>query len=216
MSTELVLVRHGITAWNRERRFQGQLDTPLDEQGFEQARKTGLRLRSWPLAAVYSSDLLRARQTAEAIAAPHGLQLRIERRLRERHYGGYEGRTYEEIERIDPDGYGRWRARDPAFALPGGGETLLSLHARVEAALRDLASRHEDETVAIVTHGGVLDCAFRLATGLAIEAPRAHELLNASLNRIAWRNGSFTLIAWADAVHLVEVLDDAAQARGHP
>jgi len=82
--------------------------------------------------------------------------------------------------------------------------------------LRELASRHEGQTVAIVTHGGVLDCAFRLAAGLAIEAPREHELLNASLNRIAWRNGSFALLAWADAAHLVEVLDDAAQARGHP
>ncbi len=209
-------MRHGVTAWNRERRFQGQLDTPLDEQGFEQARKTGRRLASWPLTAVYASDLLRARQTAEAIAAPHGLELRIEPRLRERHYGGYEGRTYEEIERLDPHGYGRWRAREPAFALPGGGETLLGLHERVEAALRDLARRHEGETVAIVTHGGVLDCAFRVATGLAIEAPRTHELLNASLNRIAWHDGSFALIAWADAEHLAEALDDAAQARGHP
>ncbi|MBW7925429.1 MAG: histidine phosphatase family protein [Burkholderiaceae bacterium] len=216
MKTELVLVRHGITAWNRERRFQGQLDTPLDEQGFEQARKTGRRLASWPLAAVYTSDLLRARQTAEAIAAPHGLDLRIESRLRERHYGGYEGRTYDEIERSDPDGYARWRAREPAFALPGGGETLRSLHERVEAALRDLARRHEGQVVAIVTHGGVLDCAFRVATGLALEAPRTHELLNASLNRIAWQDESFALLAWADAAHLVEAIDDAAQARGHP
>ncbi len=136
--------------------------------------------------------------------------------MRERHYGGYEGRTYEEIERIDPDGYGRWRAREPSFALPGGGETLLSLHERVEAALRELARRHEGETVVVVTHGGVLDSAFRVATGLALEAPRTHELLNASLNRIAWQDGSFALLSWADAAHLAEALDDAAQARGHP
>ncbi len=209
-------MRHGVTAWNRERRFQGQLDTPLDEQGFEQARRTGRRLAEWPLAAVYTSDLLRARQTAEAIAAPHGLALQVEPRLRERHYGRFEGRTYDEIERIDPQGYARWRAREPSFALPGGGETLRSLYERVEAALRDLALRHEGETVAVVTHGGVLDCAFRMATGLGIEAPRTHELLNASLNRIAWREGSFALLEWADAAHLAQALDDAAQARGHP
>ena len=159
---------------------------------------------------------MRARQTAEAIAAPHGLEVRFEPRLRERHYGRFEGRTYEEIERIDASAYRRWRARDPVFALPGGGETLLALHERVEAALRDLARRHAGETIAVVTHGGVLDCAFRVATGLAIEAPRTHELLNASLNRIAWRDDTFALLAWADAAHLVEALDDVAEARGHP
>ncbi len=159
---------------------------------------------------------MRARQTAEAIAAPHRLEVRVEPRLRERHYGGFEGRTYEEIERVDASAYRRWRAREPAFALPGGGETLLALHERVEAALRDLARRHEGETIVVVTHGGVLDCAFRVATGLAIEAPRTHELLNASLNRIAWQDDSFALLAWADAAHLVEALDDVAEARGHP
>jgi len=159
---------------------------------------------------------MRARQTAEAIAAPHGMELRLEPRLRERHYGRFEGRTYEEIERIDASAYRRWRERDPAFALPGGGETLLALHQRVEAALRDLARRHTGETVAVVTHGGVLDCAFRDATGLAIKAPRTHELLNASLNRIAWHDDSFALLTWADAEHLAEALDDVAEARGHP
>lgn len=142
--------------------------------------------------------------------------MRLEPRLRERHYGRFEGRTYEEIERIDASAYRRWREREPAFALPGGGETLLALHERVEAALRDLARRHAGETVALVTHGGVLDCAFRVATGLAIEAPRTHELLNASLNRIAWHDDSFALLAWADAAHLVEELDDVAAPRGHP
>lgn len=90
------------------------------------------------------------------------------------------------------------------------------MHERVEAALRELARRHAGETVVVVTHGGVLDCAFRVATGLAIDAPRTHELLNASLNRIAWQDDSFTLLAWADAAHLVEALDDVAEARGHP
>lgn len=207
-------MRHGVTAWNRERRFQGQLDTPLEGQGFEQARRTGRRLASWPLAAVYASDLLRARQTAEAIAAPHGLALRLEPRLRERHYGRFEGCTYAEIERIDADAYRRWRDREPDFALPGGGETLRALQRRVDAALRELARRHPGETIAVVTHGGVLDCAFRLATGLALDAPRTHELLNASLNRIAWRGEAFALLEWADAAHLADAIDDAAQGGG--
>ncbi len=208
-------MRHGITAWNRERRFQGQIDVPLDTQGLEQARRTARRLASWPVAAVYTSDLLRARQTAEAIAAAHALEIRVEPRVRERHYGRFEGQTYDEIERADALSWRRWRAREPDFALPGGGETLLALHARVENALVDLARRHPGGTVVVVTHGGVLDCAFRVATGLPIEAPRTHDLVNASLNRIAWENGAFALLAWADAGHLNEAVDDV-EARGHP
>lgn len=208
-------MRHGITAWNRERRFQGQIDVPLDTQGLEQARRTARRLASWPVAAVYTSDLLRARQTAEAIAAAHALEIRVEPRVRERHYGRFEGQTYDEIERADALSWRRWRAREPDFALPGGGETLLELHARVENALVDLARRHHGDTVVVVTHGGVLDCAFRVATGMRIDAPRTHELVNASLNRIAWDDGAFTLLAWADAQHLDEAVDDVA-ARGHP
>lgn len=157
---------------------------------------------------MYTSDLLRARQTAEAIAASHELALRIEPRLRERHYGRFEGRTRDEIERDDAQAYRRWRAREPGFALPGGGESLLELHARVEQALRELAQRHAGRTVVAVTHGGVLDCAFRIATGLAIEEPRTHDLLNASLNRIAWDGRRFRLVAWADASHLAETRDD--------
>lgn len=205
---EIVLVRHGVTAWNLDRRFQGQLDTPLAEAGLAQAVKTSLRLADWPIAAVYASDLLRARQTAEPIAARLGLPLRLEPRLRERHYGLFEGMTYEEIARGHAEAYRRWREREPAYALPGGGESLLDLHARVEPALRELALRHAGRSVVAVTHGGVLDCAYRIATGLAIDAPRTHDLLNASLNRIAWDGTRFRLVGWADAAHLAESLDD--------
>lgn len=209
-----MLIRHGVTGWNREYRFQGQIDTPLAEEGIAQARDTARRLATWPLEAVYTSDLLRARQTAEAIAAPHGLALRVEPRLRERHYGRFEGRTREEIERDDAQAYRRWRAREPDFALPGGGETLVALYARVEQALLELAQRHAGRTIVVVTHGGVLDCAFRIATGLAIEEPRKHDLLNASLNRITWDGTRFRLVAWADAAHLAETRDDVEARAG--
>ncbi len=209
-----MLIRHGVTGWNREYRFQGQIDTPLAEEGIVQARDTGRRLATWPVEAVYTSDLLRARQTAEAIAAPHGLALRVEPRLRERHYGRFEGRTREEIERDDAQAYRRWRAREPDFPLPGGGETLIALYERVEQALRELAQRHAGRVIVVVTHGGVLDCAFRIATGLAIEEPRTHDLLNASLNRIAWDGTRFRLVAWADAAHLAETRDDVEARSG--
>jgi len=211
--TELLLVRHGVTAWNRERRFQGQIDIPLDEEGLAQAACTGRRFAGWPLGAVYASDLARARQTAAPIAAASGHALRIDVRLRERDYGGFEGRTHEEIERDDAQAWRRWRAREPDFELPGGGESLRAFHARVEAVLRELALRHAGQSIAVVTHGGVLDCAFRLATGLPLEAPRRHDLLNASLNRIAWERGAFSLVDWADVAHLDDTLDDLEARR---
>ena len=101
----------------------------------------------------------------------------------------------------------------PDFALPGGGESLRALHARVASVLRELASRHPGQTVVAVTHGGVLDIAYRLATGLPLEAPRSHDLLNASLNRVAWDDGAFSLIAWADVAHLDDALDDVEARR---
>ncbi len=210
--TELVLVRHGVTAWNRERRFQGRTDIPLADEGHRQAVRAGRRLADARLDAVYASDLARARQTAEAIAAACGLAVRLDARLRERHYGSFEGRTREDLERDQPDAFERWRAREPDFA-PDGGESLRALHERVASALAELAGRHAGRTIAVVTHGGVLDCAYRVATGLALEAPRLHDLSNASLNRIAWDGSGFALLAWGDVGHLADALDDV-EARG--
>lgn len=211
--TELLLLRHGVTAWNRLRRFQGHIDIPLDEDGHRQARLAASRLADEPIAAVYTSDLSRAVQTAEPIAQALGLQLRIEPELRERHYGVFEGMDHASIEREHPDAYRRWRAREPDFPLPGGGETLRTFSARIEAALHRLVVHHPGERVVAVTHGGVLDCVYRIASGLDISAPRGHELLNASLNRVVWDGQRFRLRDWADVAHLESSLDDV-EARG--
>lgn len=210
---ELILVRHGVTAWNKVRRFQGQIDIPLDDEGREQAVRAGRRLSREAVDALYSSDLGRARQTAEAIAAALMLPLVTDPGLRERHYGTFEGRTHDEIRRDDPEAYERWHARDPAFELPGGGESLAAFHERVHSTLETLAQRHRGERVVAVTHGGVLDCAYRIASGLSISAPRGHDLLNASLNRIARDDAGFRVLAWADVDHLARSHDDV-EARG--
>lgn len=207
-TVELILVRHGVTEWNRERRFQGQIDIPLADEGLHQALRTGRRLADCPVHAVYTSDLARARQTAEPIAAAKGLALTFEPGLRERHYGGFEGLTRDEISRDQADAFRRWREREPDFVLPGGGESLRQFHQRVERTLMALALRHAGQTVVAVTHGGVLDCAYRIATGMPLDSPRGHDLLNASLNRIVWQDGAFRLLAWADVSHLAQALDD--------
>lgn len=202
MKTELIMIRHGVTAWNKERRFQGQIDIPLDDEGLRQAQLLGQSMAGAALAAVYASDLTRARQTAEPLASAIGLPVVAEPGLRERHYGAFEGRTWDELQREHAADFARWRAREPDFSLPGGGETLLALHDRVEATMRALAARHPGSSVVAVTHGGVLDCAYRIATGLGMREPRQHDLLNASINRIIFDGERFSLVGWADVAHL--------------
>jgi probable phosphoglycerate mutase len=208
---ELLLIRHGVTAWNRERRFQGQTDIPLDDEGHLQAQRLAAALSASGVAAVYASDLARAWQTAKPLADLLGLPLIAERGLRERHYGMFEGQTFDALERDRADEFERWRHRDPDFELPGGGESLRVLHARVEAALTALARRHPGQRVAAVTHGGVLDCAYRVATGLGLAEPRRHHILNASINRIGFEDGEFRLIDWGDVGHLGYTDGDVAR-----
>ena len=212
-STSLILIRHGVTDWNRAHRFQGHIDIPLNDEGRRQAAAVARRFAASPdrerIAAIHVSDLSRAVQTAAPIAEALGLPLQRDPSLRERHYGGFEGRTHEELERDEPDAWRRWRARDPDFVPPGGGESLRGFHTRVEGALRALARRHPSRIVIAVAHGGVLDCAYRIAAGLPMQAPRGHSLLNASLNRISFDGSRFALVDWADVTHLDEALDDA-------
>ncbi len=197
-------MRHGVTSWNRARRFQGHTDIGLDDEGHEQASRTGQRLRGLPLAAIYSSDLARAMETAAPIARAQGLAVTPEPELRERFYGSFEGRTHDELLRDQAALFERWRAREPDFALPDGGESLRAFAARVERVIRRIAAAHPGARVAVVTHGGVLDCVYRLATGIALDAAREHHLLNASINLISWDGERFALSAWGDVAHLCQ------------
>ncbi len=207
-ATELILIRHGVTAWNQEGRFQGCLDIGLADEGHDQARLTGERLASTPLAAVYSSDLSRAMQTAAPIARTQSLEVVADPGFRERHYGAFQGFTGAQISERDPQSWQRWRAREPDFVLPGGGESLRQFYERVRDALHRVAGCHAGQSVAIVTHGGVLDCVYRLGTGMALSAPRQHDLLNASLNRVGWDGVRFVVRDWADVAHLPRSIDD--------
>ncbi len=208
-ATTLLLIRHGETAWNAEHRIQGHLDIPLSLTGIQQAARLANRLAGEPIAAVYSSELARAWLTAEPLAERLGLDVIAEPRLRERSFGIFEGQTLDEIERNHPEDFRRWRARDSAWAMAGG-ETGQVLIDRVLQALHDLAARHAGGTVAAVTHGGVLDVAYRAARSLAWDAPREHQMLNASINRVhaSAAPPSLALIHWGDVDHLAESRDE--------
>lgn len=201
-ATRLVAIRHGETAWNAERRLQGQLDIPLNALGRRQAARLADALRHEGLDAVVASDLGRAWQTAQALAAPLGLPLTAEPGLRERAFGVMEGHTYEDIEQRWPEFAARWKARDPGFAAPDGGESLEGFYARCVAAAERVARAFAGRSVALVCHGGVLDCLYRAATRVSLDAPRSWQLGNAAVNRLLHTPQGLSLVGWNDQHHL--------------
>ncbi len=204
----ILAIRHGETAWNREGRLQGHLNEPLNALGLRQAERVGVALADQPVVAVYASDLDRAAVTARHIAEPHGLTVRVDTRLRERAFGVHEGKLWADIESAFPEDALRWRRRDPSYA-PEGGESLIALSERVVGAVSELAAAHPGQTIAVVAHGGVLDCLYRAATRVELQAPRSWVLGNAAINRLLHSPEGFTLVGWNDDHHLQGLtLDD--------
>ncbi|QNP50020.1 histidine phosphatase family protein [Diaphorobacter aerolatus] len=202
-ATRIIAIRHGETAWNVDTRIQGHLDIPLNDMGEWQAQQAANALAHESVDAVYSSDLLRAFATAQAIAQRTGAPLIANEQLRERSFGDFQGRTFAQIEAESPEDALRWRKRDPEFSPAGGGESLSMLRERIDKTVNELASRHPDEQIVLVAHGGVMDVLYRLATKLDLRAPRTWELTNAAINRLLWTPDSgLTLVGWADTGHL--------------
>jgi probable phosphoglycerate mutase len=210
--TEILLIRHGETDWNAERRLQGHLDIPLNAEGLWQAEALGRSLLSEPLDAIIASDLQRARQTAHAIAAPRGMTVLIDPGLRERCFGAFEGLRYDEIGAVYPEAYAAWRARDLDARYPRGvhvAETMREFFERAVGAITRLVSSNCYRKIAIVTHGGVLECAYRAAHGVGLAHARDFDVLNASINRLLWDGTGMRVTDWADVAHLDDsVLDE--------
>ena len=194
-------MRHGQTAWNAQRRLQGQLDVPLDDTGRWQAEQLANALAAEELHAIYSSDLLRATATAAPLAQRLGLTVKLDRGLRERAFGRLEGYTHAEIEAIWPDDARAWRQRDP-HAQPGGGESLHDFFVRCLNAVTSIVAQHPGQAVVLVAHGGVLDCLYRAAVGVELNAARSWQLGNATINRLLWTPQGFSLVGWDDNQHL--------------
>jgi 2,3-bisphosphoglycerate-dependent phosphoglycerate mutase len=201
-ATRIIAVRHGETAWNVDARIQGQLDIQLNDTGRWQARRVGTALASEDLTAVYSSDLGRAHETARCIAEQAGIDVVAHPGLRERRFGMFEGKTFDEIHQTWPDHAHNWRKRIPEWEPPQGGESLLQLRERVTRTMSDLAARHRGEQIAVVAHGGVLDTLYRIATGQEVNSPRTWQLPNGAINRLLWTPEGFTLVGWSDTQHL--------------
>jgi probable phosphoglycerate mutase len=203
-ATRILAIRHGQTAWNADKRIQGQLDLPLDATGLLQAERVAEALAEEPIAAIYSSDLGRAMQTAAPLASRKQALVQIDPALRERSFGEFQGRTFEEVAHTWPDQALRWRRRDPDYG-PAGGERLSDFNHRCVAVAWRLAAAHPGQTIVMVAHGGVMDCLYRSAVGVGLSAPRTWQLDNAAVNRLLWSPQGLTLEGWNDLSHLADL-----------
>ena len=207
----IILIRHGETAWNAERRLQGHLDIPLNAEGERQAALLAGALAATPIDLLVSSDLMRARQTAQPLASTRGMALETDPLLRERCYGGFEGLLYSEIEARFPAAFAAWQAREVDVPLPDGrnrGESFREFYARATGAILAWGAANAGRTIALVAHGGVLECAYRLALGLSLETARDFKVFNASINRFTFADGSLRLQSWGEVGHLRPVVLD--------
>ncbi len=207
MMARLCIVRHGETAWNAEHRVQGQLDVPLNAVGLAQAQAAGKVLAQERFDAIYSSDLARARQTAQPAASELALPVRVDAALRERHYGIFERLTYAEVKAKFPEDYARFAAREADYGFRTG-ERLRDFFERSIAAVSRIADENRGRHVLVVTHGGVLDMLYRHITGLPLDAERNFGIPNAGLNRVELGPSGWRILAWADTAHLDGALDD--------
>jgi broad specificity phosphatase PhoE len=186
--TTIVLVRHGETDWNRDNRFQGHADPPLNETGRTQARTLANELRDERFAALYTSPLRRASETASILGAHLELEPRAEASLMEVDVGSWSGLTRGEVEAQFPVGFARWLEYGHGW---DDGETYDELGGRVVAGLSNLGARHPDEAVLAVTHGGPIRSALAAAEGVPFEEARRsiHVLANCAVVRIGVRSG---------------------------
>lgn len=201
--TRICVIRHGETFWNADRRIQGHLDIGLNPTGLRQARAAARRLaaEAGTVTAVYSSDLARARVTAEAIAAHLGRPVCLRPALRERSYGIFEGLTYDEARQQHPGAYAAFEARQPELPIPQG-ESLEDFSARVSRCLEALAAEHRGETVVLVCHGGVLDVINRHVRGRPLAAPRDFTIPNAGITWLERDGAGWRIVQWSCTRHL--------------
>ncbi|NLK51413.1 MAG: alpha-ribazole phosphatase [Syntrophomonadaceae bacterium] len=200
----IFLIRHGETKWNKDYRYQGHTDIPLNEIGEKQSRLVAQRLKKEALDAVYSSDLSRALATAQYIAQEHKLCITVLPALREINYGQWEGLTLDEINKKYPGLRDQW-LKDPKHCQVPEGESLAKVQQRALSALGEIQRRHQEGTVAVVTHGGVIVMLLlhflKEDTGFL----RKFFSRNTSVTLVEIDNSKIDVVFWGDASHLDEI-----------
>ncbi|VVA09539.1 Hypothetical predicted protein [Prunus dulcis] len=199
---EIIVLRHGETAWNADRRIQGQLDVELNDAGRQQAALLGDRLSKEPkISLVYSSDLARAYETAQIIAARcGGLKVVTDVDLRERHLGDLQGLVFRDTAKLNPKAHQAFVSHETCQEIPGGGESRDRFHQRCTSSLQRIGNKHKAERVVVVSHGAVIETLDKQASP---DGRSVRYVLNASVNIFhVYDDGKWTIKSWGDVSHL--------------
>ena len=210
VTTRICFIRHGETDWNVERRIQGHTDIPLNETGRAQALAMAYNAAHQRFAAIYSSDLKRAVETAQVLAQREDQAVKYLPQLRERHYGVFQGITAAEGAERYPAAYAHYVARDLEYDFESG-ESLRRFADRVADGIDWLLRHHSGQTIAVVSHSGVLDMIYRRATGRPLHTPRDFIIPNCALNWFHFDGRGWHLESWADRHYLHDVLTESPE-----
>lgn len=210
VTTRICFIRHGETDWNVARRIQGHTDIPLNETGRAQALAMAFNAAHQHFRAIYSSDLMRTMETAQVLAQREDQDVKPFAQLRERHYGVFQGITAAEGAERYPEAYAHYVARDLDYDFETG-ESLRALAERVSDGIDWLVRHHSGQTIAAVSHSGVLDVIYRRATGRPLHTPRDFVIPNCALNWFHFDGQGWHLESWADRHYLHDVLTESPE-----
>src|SRR5712691_3823802 len=198
----MYIVRHGATDWNQSGRIQGHIDIPLNETGQAQARMVSRRLAAFGATALFSSDLLRAYETAQIIGQATGLRVLQKSELREINFGVWQGLSSLQIRERDPEVYAARRA-NPYDVAPAGAETWRQFYDRAVQAIQEMLAMTEAPRLIVVTHGGVCTVVGLRALGFDCTGKRTFESHNCGIHTIAVHGETWRVVALNDVTHLM-------------
>jgi len=185
--TEIILIRHGETEWNSQQRMQGHSNSDLSSVGQAQIQALGQWMKNVPFDLIYSSDSLRAKQTAEAITQFSGHELKIDLRLREKNLGDFEGLTSEEARERHPEVFHLFKTAGSKYVIDEG-ESTQQLQDRALEIVDEIRIKHPEEHVLLVTHGGFIRVVMKHSLGLSLETPTRFLIRNTGVFRLVWED----------------------------
>jgi len=185
--TEIILIRHGETEWNSQKRMQGHSNSDLSSVGQAQIQALGQWMKNVPFDLIYSSDSLRAKQTAEAITQFSGHELKIDLRLREKNLGVFEGLTSEEARERHPEVFRLFKTAGSKYVIDEG-ESTQQLQDRALEIVNEIRIKHPEERVLLVTHGGFIRVVMKHSLGLSLETPTRFLIRNTGVFRLVWED----------------------------
>ena len=185
--TEIILIRHGETEWNSQKRMQGHSNSDLSLVGQAQIQALGQWMKNVPFDLIYSSDSPRAKQTAEAITQFSGHELQFDQRLREKNLGVFEGLTSEEARERHPEVFRLFKTAGSKYVIDEG-ESTQQLQDRALEIVNEIRIKHPEERVLLVTHGGFIRVVMKHSLGLSLETPTRFLIRNTGVFRLVWED----------------------------